>query len=160
MAPTTSCVTLSCKVENIVQRAVKSIRPQMGTRRGVDELSGDPHATTRLADAAFEHIAHAKLASNLLDVDGLALVGEARIAGDNEKRVEPRKRGDDVLDHAVGEIFLLRVAAHVLERQHGDGGLVGERERRTWPQADLIASAQRFGHRAEPATRALARQCS
>ena len=34
--------------------------------------------------------------------------------------------GDDVLDHAVGEILLLGIAAHVLERQHGDRRLVGQ----------------------------------
>ena len=39
-----------------------------------------------------------------------------------------RERGDDLLDHAVGEIFLLRVAAHVLERQHRDRRLVGQRQ--------------------------------
>ena len=39
------------------------------------------------------------------------------------------KRRDDVLDHAVGEIVLLGVAAHVHERQDGDRRLVGEGER-------------------------------
>ena len=47
----------------------------------------------------------------------------------NSQRMR-RERGDDLLDHAVGEIFLLRVAAHVLERQHRDRRLVGERQRR------------------------------
>jgi hypothetical protein len=28
--------------------------------------------------------------------------------------------GDDLLDHAIGEIFLFRVAARILERQHCD----------------------------------------
>ena len=36
--------------------------------------------------------------------------------------------GDDVLADAVAEVFLLRVAAHVLERQHGNGRLVGKRQ--------------------------------
>ena len=49
----------------------------MGAGRGIDELAGDAHPVRRLADAAFQHIAHAQLAADLLDVDGLALVGEA-----------------------------------------------------------------------------------
>jgi hypothetical protein len=40
-----------------------------------------------------------------------------------------RDRGDDLLDDPVGEIFLLRVAAHVGEGQHSDRWLVGERQR-------------------------------
>src|SRR4051794_9110082 len=41
-----------------------------------------------------------------------------------------RKRGDDLFDHPVGEIFLFRVAAHVLERQYRYRRLVGQREPR------------------------------
>jgi hypothetical protein len=73
------------QIENIVQRAVKSIRPQMSTCSGVDKLSGNPHATTGLADASFEHITHTQLTPNLLDINCLALVGETRIARDHEQ---------------------------------------------------------------------------
>jgi len=62
---------------------------------------------------------------DLLHIDRLAFVGKARIAGDHEQPADARERSDDLLDHAVGEILLLRVAAHVLERQHRDGRLVG-----------------------------------
>ena len=36
-----------------------------------------------------------------------------------------RQRGDDVFDDAVSEILLLRVIAHIVERQHGNRGFVG-----------------------------------
>ena len=52
---------------------------------GVDQLAGDAHAVAGLAHAAFEHIAHAEFAADLLHIDRLALVGEARIAGDDEE---------------------------------------------------------------------------
>jgi hypothetical protein len=39
------------------------------------------------------------------------------------------QRGSDVLGDPVREIFLLGVAAHVAERQHREGGVVGECER-------------------------------
>src|SRR6266481_2547460 len=42
----------------------------------------------------------------------------------------PIYRGDDLLDHAVSEIFLLGVAAHIGEGQHRDRRLVGQRQRR------------------------------
>jgi hypothetical protein len=49
--------------------------------------------------------------------------------GDHEQPLEPRERGDDLLDHPVRKVFLLGVATHVLEGQDGDGRLVRERER-------------------------------
>src|ERR1700694_317814 len=103
----------------------------MSADRGVDELSSDPHPTTRLAHAAFEHVTDTQLTSNLLDVYGLAFVSEGRVTGDNEKRLEPRQRRGDVLHHPVGEMILLRVTAQVLERQDCNGGLVGQRRRVT-----------------------------
>ena len=99
---------------------------------GVDELPGDAHAVRRLAHAAFEHIAHAELAADLLHVDRPALVGEGRIARDDEKPFDARKAGDDVLDHAVGEIFLFGIAAHVLEGQDCDRWLIGQRKRESF----------------------------
>ena len=74
----------------------------------------------RLAHAAFQDVAHAELPPDLPHVHGAALVGEARIAGDDEQPADLRERGDDVLDHAVGEVVLLRIAAHVRERKDGD----------------------------------------
>ena len=35
------------KVEDIFEDAVKIVRPQMATRRGVDELAADPQETAR-----------------------------------------------------------------------------------------------------------------
>ena len=35
-----------------------------------------------------------------------------------------REVGDNVFGHAVGKIILLRIAAHVAERQYGDNGFV------------------------------------
>ena len=40
-------------------------------------------------------------------------------AGDKEP-ADARQRGDDFFDDAVDEVFLSRIAAHVLERQHRD----------------------------------------
>jgi hypothetical protein len=50
----------------------------------IDELARDAHAVSGLAQAAFQHIAHAEFPANLLHVNGTAFVGEARIARDDE----------------------------------------------------------------------------
>ena len=68
---------LVLQVENILERAVETVRPQMRAGRGVDQLPGDADLVAGLADAAFEHVADAELAADLFDVDRLALVGEA-----------------------------------------------------------------------------------
>src|SRR3982075_1192199 len=95
--------------------------------RSLNQLTGNTHPPAGLSDASFQHVAHAKLPPDLFDVDRVSLVREARIPGDYEQGVEARQCGDDVLDHAVGEVFLLGIAAHVLERQDGDGRFVRQR---------------------------------
>src|SRR5712691_6853070 len=96
----------------------------------VDQLRGDAYAATRFAHRALQNVANSELAPDLLHVDGAALVGEARIAGDHEEPADPGKSGDDLLDHAIDEIFLLRVAAHIGEGQDSDRRLVGESKSR------------------------------
>ena len=115
---------LVLELEDIGRIAVVTFGPDMGTGFTIDQLSGDAHATARLADAAFQYVAHTEFTSDLLDVDGFALVSEARIAGDDEQRLEARQCGDDVLNESVDKVLLLRVATHVLKRQHRNRRLV------------------------------------
>ena len=119
-------LVLQCKY--VVHRTVVALGPDMSAGLRVDQLGCDPHAAGRFAHAAFEHVAHAELMADLLDVYGSALVGKGRISRDDKKPFESRKPGDDILDHAIGKIFLLGIAAHILERQHGDGRFVGPRQ--------------------------------
>ena len=104
----------------------------------VVELRGDAHAVAALAHAALDHIADAELLGDLLHMDGLALVDERRVARDHEEPAQLGQRGDDVLADAVGKIFLLRIAAHVDEGKHGDGGPVGQRQGRARLLVDFI----------------------
>jgi hypothetical protein len=96
----------------------------------VDQLTGDAHSVAGFAHRAFEDISDAKLAPDLLHIDRLALVRKTRIAGDDKQPADARQRSDDLLDHPVDEIFLLRVAAHIGEGQYSDRRLVGEGNRR------------------------------
>src|ERR1700754_262205 len=101
----------------------------------IDQLPYDANFPRCLAHGPLKDIMDAKPASDLLDIDGFAFEREARIASDHEQPFEPRKRGDDLLHHSIREVFLIGIAAHVLERQHGDGWLVGKGWGRTQPIA-------------------------
>src|SRR6266851_748401 len=96
----------------------------------VDQLAGDAHALASLAHRPFQYVPDAQLAPDLLHVDRLALVGETRISSDDEQPADLGERRDDLLDHAVGEILLLRIAAHIGEGQYRDRRLVGQRKHR------------------------------
>ena len=106
--------------EDVGQVAVEAVGPDVPAVLAADQLPGDPHPRAGLADAALQHEAHAELLAHLLHVDGLALVRERGVAGDDEQPRDLREVGDDVLGDAVAEVFLLGVAAHVVERQHDD----------------------------------------
>src|SRR5262249_58814892 len=90
-----------------------------------------------------------KSAPDFFNIDGSAFKGEARIASDDEQRFEQRKRRNDLLNHSVREVFLLRIAAHVLKRQHGDGRLVREWWGRTQPIAQRAISSRAYGKSAD-----------
>ena len=85
-----ACRNLILQIENILNGAVEAVGPDMRSRRCVDELSGDAYAVRGLANAAFQHIAHAKLVTNLLHIDRPPFVGEARIARDHEQPAQAR----------------------------------------------------------------------
>ncbi|OWK22820.1 hypothetical protein AJ87_46050 [Rhizobium yanglingense] len=99
------------KIEYIRQSSVKTICPEVGTRRSVDELPGNAQAVTRPPHASLDHIAYVQFASDLLYVYGLTLVGKARIPRDDVQVTEVSQGDDDFLHYAVGKIFLLCIAA-------------------------------------------------
>src|SRR6185437_5477305 len=116
--------------EDVVEGPIIALRPDMASRLRLQQLAGNANAIADLAHAAFEHISHAELASDPTNVRRLALVGKARIAPDDEEPFDARQAGDNVIDHAVAEIILLAVAAHVLKRQHRNRRLFERRQSR------------------------------
>src|SRR5262249_10785626 len=125
---------LVLQVKYVFQSTIEAARPQMRRCRGIDELPGDAHLGTRLADAALEHIPHTQFAAHLPYVHGATLVSEARIACDHEQPVHARQRRDDLLHHAVREVFLFRIAADVYEWQHCNRRLVRQQRGISGPQ--------------------------
>ena len=58
---------------------------------------------------------------HLANVLRSVLVNEGGVAGNDEKIRVFGQLGDQIVGHAVGEVFLLRVSTQVVERQDGDG---------------------------------------
>ena len=94
------------------------------------ELHGDAHAVAALAYAAVDDIADAEFLGDLLQRYRFPLVGEGRVARDDEEPAHFGQCGDDVLTDAVGKILLRRVIAHVGEGEHGDRGPIERRQGR------------------------------
>jgi hypothetical protein len=72
---------LVLQIEDILETAIESVGPQVGTAARIDKLRGNAHAIRRLANAALKHVADAELMTNLFYVDGASLECEARIDG-------------------------------------------------------------------------------
>jgi hypothetical protein len=122
--------------EDVLQLPIVSLGPDVVAGFRVDQLARDANAPARGPDAAFQHVAHAQGARDLAYVDCRTPVNEGRVAGDDEQPAQTRQRRDDVLGDAVRKMILARIAAHVGERQHSDGGAgvpggrLGRRHRR------------------------------
>jgi hypothetical protein len=57
---------------------------------GIDQLGGDANPVSRPLDFSFRHIAHTKLAADLLRVDRPVPVGKGGVARDHEHVRDPR----------------------------------------------------------------------
>ena len=85
-----------------------------------NQLRGDAYLRSIATNTALDDVGNAELAANLADVAALFFKLKHRGA---RHHLELRHLGEDVqqlLRHAVGEIILLRLAAHVREWQDGD----------------------------------------
>ena len=83
-----------------------------------NELCCDANAASAFAYAAFQHIAHIELCTNVLDLDGLTFVDKRRITCNDIQFLKASQLGNDVFANPVGEVRFVRVLAHVRERQH------------------------------------------
>src|SRR5262249_13418836 len=88
---------------------------------GRDQLCRDAQAVVSFSHAALKNGAHVKLLSNNARVDMFSLEAEGRTSRDDTKFRDPGQRIDDLLRDSVGKVFVLRIRAHVDERQYHDG---------------------------------------
>ncbi len=56
-------------LEQILQGTLVALRPEVMTGSRIDQLAGHAHSVAGLANAAFEHVAGAQAAADLLDID-------------------------------------------------------------------------------------------
>jgi hypothetical protein len=86
----------------------------------LDQLACDTNAARSTADAAFQHIANAKLSANLTYIYRTALVGEGRVASDHKQPSGAGECCGDVLGNTIRKILLLQVTAYVLKWQNSN----------------------------------------
>src|SRR5262245_53842722 len=84
---------LDCK--DVFEPCDHSARPSGEPGRSIDQLRGDAKGVAAPLHTAFQYVAHAKFAADLADIDRLALVLEAGLAGDYEQPAEARSRRAD-----------------------------------------------------------------
>src|SRR5215207_8268393 len=99
-------------------------------RGGVNQLRGNSYLVVSLPYAAFQDVTHPHLPTHVLHFHRLAFVGEGRITSDDKEAGDSGEVGGEHFGDAVAEVVLLWVFAHVVERQHDDGGLVRQGQRR------------------------------
>ena len=104
--------------EQLGDRLVEPVGPDMRAGLRLDQLHVDPHALAAALDAALEHVAHVEVAPDLANVDWLAPIGEGRVPGDDEGARDARQVGGQAIGDAVDEIFLLGAAAEIGEGEH------------------------------------------
>ena len=71
--------------KDVEQITVIAVGPKMPAARYLNQLRRYAHTIADLADTALQHVAHAELSADLLQVDVPALVGECGIARDDEQ---------------------------------------------------------------------------
>lgn len=111
------------ELEQVRARPLVAIRPQLLARLGIDQLHGDAQTIATTTNGALDHIGDPELGSHFADIDETTLVGEGRLAGDDEEIANARQRRGDLLDDAIDEIVVL-LAAQIVERHDDDGGLL------------------------------------
>ena len=122
-------------VEQLGDRLVETLAPDVASRPGVDELDAHPHSRAAALDAALEQAADVEVPADLLHVDSFAPVGERGVAGDDKSPGNAGEVARQALCDPVHEGILLGAAAEVQERQHDDGEpgrRLRGRRRRLW----------------------------
>jgi hypothetical protein len=97
------------------------------SRSRVDEPGRNPDPIDGAADTALEDVAHAQVSAGLPGI-GTVRVRRTRAVSDDENGPYARQPRNDVVDNALGEVTLIGIAAHIPERQHGNGRVCRQRK--------------------------------
>ncbi len=117
------------KIEYFLYGTVIMFGPDVRARPGFDQLHGNPDAVAGFLHTAFQQIGDPQLPADIDGIGHAVLEGKSGIARDHEERANARKRRGYRLDDAIGEKILRGIAGHIVERQHRDRRLIGQRQR-------------------------------
>ena len=92
------------------------LRPRHRTRLNIDHLRVQPNPFVVSPNPAGEDITNIQLTSDLLRIDGVALVAEGRVARDHQAPGNPREVSGETFGDPVGEIFLVGIVRQVRKR--------------------------------------------
>ena len=98
------------RLQQIGAGRVELFGPEVSAAAGVDKLGVDPHPIAARLHRTFQNVAHAQFLADRLGVDRLTLVGEGRIARDDEVAWDPRESGGQFIGQGVGEVVLPQIA--------------------------------------------------
>ena len=98
---------LALNLEHVVNVAVVGVRPALQPVAGADELGGDPHPIRGAPHAAFDEIGGAQSGADLAGVFRVPAVLERGGAPDGLETRDPHQEVEDLLRHAVAEVFLV-----------------------------------------------------
>ncbi len=107
-------------VEHIIERAAVALRPEVLVCSTVDQLGDDAEIVPRLPHAPLEHVLDVELPRDGPRVFIRALEHSRGVSRDHAQRTAAREAGDDLLGEPVAQVGVLRIGAHVVERQHDD----------------------------------------
>ena len=135
---------------------IVAFRPQVIAVLSVDQLRSHADSASRSTDAPFKNRPDAERLCDPADVLLLAAEGEGRCARGDLEVGDMGQQVDQLLGQAVAEVLVVRVSAHVGEREHRDGKvLVGGFDHRpfqcvmindggSWPGTSLLARPPAF----------------
>src|ERR1700692_1205817 len=92
----------------------------MTTGVRIDQLCGDPDARARLAHTAFDNVTGTKPLPNRSEIIALALELKRRSAAYHFEAGYLCEQIENLVRHAIREIFLISLLAHISEWQHCD----------------------------------------
>src|SRR6185295_19274359 len=115
--------------KDVVQPAIEALRPPVKAAGHFNELDGYAQPIVRLSHAAFEQAADAEMPADGANIRAGGAELKRRGPRRDTKAVDLGERVDQLLREAFAEVVLVAVAAHVRERQHGDGGEIGRGRR-------------------------------
>ncbi len=133
-------------LEDVVDDPIVLLGPQMLLGPCVDELSGDAEPAPGFPHASLQREPDVQLLGDLGKPQARGPVLHGRRAADDSKSPDAGQIGNDLLGQAVTEVGVVRIRAHVGERQHDEaapGSTVGGGGRRE----GSLHRAREGGHR-------------